>query len=243
MIMEQTNFYVYAWYFKSSNEIFHIGKGTGNRYKDINHSRNKYFKNIVSKYINDIDVKILYNNLTEKDAFNIEHDLILEYRKKGQCCTNLHEGGCGGNTGNYSTVSQKLREYRSTHPLTESQKAVVKKMNDKVRGSHFTQEHRDALCLSNKHTYKYEIYFNNILVYWCYGRRLLYKYCTETFGISHGIIRQIILGTWFPKFNRHKYLANSIKIIITQNEGVSTNPDECKGVEWRLQPFEVRNNQ
>ena len=235
-------FYIYAWYFKSSNEIFHIGKGTGNRYKDIKNSRNQYFKNIISKYIDDIEVKILYNNLTEEEAFKIERNLIKEYKKKGQCSTNLHEGGCGGNTGNYTVVGQKLHEYRLTHPLTDAQKAVLKKMNEKVRGSHFSTAHKNALRLSNKHTYKYEVYFNNTLVYWCLGRKLLYKYCSETFGISHGIIAQMISGSWTPKFSRHKYLADSIKITVIPNEGVSTNPDECKGVEWRLQPFEVRNN-
>ena len=52
-------FYVYAYYIISTNEIFHIGKGTGNRYLNITNSRNKYFKNIINKYKNDYSVKII----------------------------------------------------------------------------------------------------------------------------------------------------------------------------------------
>lgn len=38
-------FYVYRWYYKDTNETFHIGKGKGNRYKETKQSRNQYFKN------------------------------------------------------------------------------------------------------------------------------------------------------------------------------------------------------
>ena len=42
-------FYVYRWYYKDTNETFHIGKGKGNRYKETKQSRNQYFKNIIQK--------------------------------------------------------------------------------------------------------------------------------------------------------------------------------------------------
>ena len=31
-----SEYYVYAWFFKSTNKVFHIGKGKGNRYKETN---------------------------------------------------------------------------------------------------------------------------------------------------------------------------------------------------------------
>lgn len=105
-------FYVYAYYFKSTGEIFHIGKGTKNRYKDKTTHRNQYFLNIVNKYPDDIDVKILQGNLSEQDAWDLERKLIKQYKDLGQCKTNFHEGGCGGNTGNYNNPerSKKLSE-------------------------------------------------------------------------------------------------------------------------------------
>ena len=50
-------YYVYAYYFKSDGHIFHIGKGTGNRYLDTKHSRNCYFKSIIAKHGDDVAVK------------------------------------------------------------------------------------------------------------------------------------------------------------------------------------------
>lgn len=36
-------FYVYEWYNVDNNEIFYVGKGAKNRYKDV-YRRNKIFK-------------------------------------------------------------------------------------------------------------------------------------------------------------------------------------------------------
>ena len=35
-------YYIYAWYYVKTNEIFYIGKGCNNRYIDVVHSRNNY---------------------------------------------------------------------------------------------------------------------------------------------------------------------------------------------------------
>lgn len=51
--MEQC-YYVYRYYFKSTNITFYIGKGKNNRYKDIIHSRNDYFKNTIKLYKDDV---------------------------------------------------------------------------------------------------------------------------------------------------------------------------------------------
>lgn len=114
--MEERIFYVYAYYLKSTNHIFHIGKGKGNRYKDTKHHRNQYFLNILNKYKKDVNVKILKDALTEQEAWDMEKLLIQEYKLKGQCETNLHEGGCGGNTGNYNNPkrSKKISNFAKT---------------------------------------------------------------------------------------------------------------------------------
>ena len=114
--MEEKRFYVYAYYLKSTGEIFHIGKGTGDRMYNKSSHRNQYFKNIIKSHSNDVDVKILIDNLTEEEAWQKEKELIAEYKSKGQCKTNFHEGGCGGYTGKYDDPerSRKLSEFAKT---------------------------------------------------------------------------------------------------------------------------------
>ena len=67
----------------------------------------------------------------------------------------------------------------------------------------------------------------------------MYKYCKDKYNISRTIVDKIILNNYKATFKRNKYINNlSIKIFNATEEekklyikGVSTNPDECKGVE------------
>lgn len=34
LVMERKKFYVYEWYNIDTNEVFYVGKGCGNRYKE-----------------------------------------------------------------------------------------------------------------------------------------------------------------------------------------------------------------
>ena len=43
--MIEAKYYVYEWYIEDTNEIFYVGKGTGNRVISMK-NRNSYFKNI-----------------------------------------------------------------------------------------------------------------------------------------------------------------------------------------------------
>ena len=106
---ENKTYYVYAWYLKSTNKVFH-------RYLNTTKSRNKYFKNIIQKYPDDVAVKKLVENLTNEEACQLEKQLIAEYKARGECETNFHEGGCGGNTGNYQSPERhkKLSDFAKT---------------------------------------------------------------------------------------------------------------------------------
>ena len=111
----ENKYYIYAWYYINTNEIFYIGKGSNNRYIDTKRSRNKYFKNIIQKEGNNVNVKKLYENLNEEESYRLERELIHEYWEKGECKANFHEGGCGGNHGNYGeNMRRKLSEFAST---------------------------------------------------------------------------------------------------------------------------------
>ena len=151
-------YYVYAWYYVETREIFYIGKGKNDRYKERKAHRNRFFKNILNKYGEKVDVRILEDHLTESDALAREKQLISEYWKIGQCKANLHEGGYGGNTGNYDSPerSRKLSEsakkrigpkngmYGRTHSADARLKISLANV-----GKHLSEEHIRKLKAAN----------------------------------------------------------------------------------------------
>jgi hypothetical protein len=67
--------YVYGHYTKDTDELFYIGKGTGNRAWKKS-GRSKYWNNKVNK--DGLVVKILEENLTDEQAYEREKQLIAE---------------------------------------------------------------------------------------------------------------------------------------------------------------------
>lgn len=66
----KNRYYVYHHVNKTNGDIFYVGKGAGDRaYKTD--GRNQYWINYVNKY-KEYDVVIVYNNLTEEEAFELE---------------------------------------------------------------------------------------------------------------------------------------------------------------------------
>lgn len=85
-------YYVYLHRRLTDNKPFYIGKGSGGRAYD-RQSRNPYWKNTVKKH--GLIVEILFDNLSETDAFQIEKDTILELEYFNCPLTNLTAGGEG----------------------------------------------------------------------------------------------------------------------------------------------------
>ena len=71
--MNENKYYVYGYIRLDTNTYFYIGKGKDNRYLNID-NRSNHFKNILNK--TNCVVEILYKNLTEKEAFQLEMDII-----------------------------------------------------------------------------------------------------------------------------------------------------------------------
>lgn len=94
-MLHMNNFYVYEWFIVDTDHIFHVGKGQGNRYLELK-GRNKYFLRVANKYT--VASRIYKDNLTEEEAWALEKLRIEELQTTGQCETNIHEGGCGGDT-------------------------------------------------------------------------------------------------------------------------------------------------
>lgn len=63
------DFYVYHWYIKDTDEIFYVGKGRGNRYKEY-HDRAYEAEKIRKMY--DTDVRFVKEGLTEEEAVELE---------------------------------------------------------------------------------------------------------------------------------------------------------------------------
>lgn len=135
--MDKKEFYVYRWYYINTNETFHIGKGKGQRYKEKKQSRNQFFKDIINKEKDNVTSEILVNNLTEQEAWDLEKQLIVEYKSKGECKTNFHEGGRGGNTGNYNNPERSRK-------ISEAAKKRIGKLNP-MYGKHHTEETKQKL--------------------------------------------------------------------------------------------------
>lgn len=88
------DYYVYEWIRLDTNEPFYVGKGRGDRWKHITRGNNHHFNNIV-KSIN-VAVNILYDNLSESEAFGLESYYIWYYRDCiGYELCNITDGGEG----------------------------------------------------------------------------------------------------------------------------------------------------
>ena len=86
-------YYVYEWFIVDTGEVFYVGKGKGNRYKKTT-KRNKFFTNMYTTHR--CDVRIVFNNLTEDEAFQKEKERIAYYRENTNFrLTNVTDGGEG----------------------------------------------------------------------------------------------------------------------------------------------------
>ena len=117
--MEDKKYCIYR-HLKPNGEVFYIGIGLKNR-PCCKHNRNKYWKNIVSKY--GYEVQILKTNLTQEEACELEIMLISWYGRRdlntGTLC-NLTDGG------------EKGSGYIYTDELKEKMSLIAKSKNRKT---------------------------------------------------------------------------------------------------------------
>lgn len=92
---EEKIFYVYEWFNKKTGYVFYVGKGSGDRYRATARTkRNRYFVYYVKKH--SCEVRIVCDNLSEKEAFDREKELIASRKESGECCCNFIDGGASG---------------------------------------------------------------------------------------------------------------------------------------------------
>lgn len=103
MIKINNNYYVYCYWRKDKMQVFYVGKGKGLRRFDL--YRNPWFNRIIQK--TECFVTLYASNLTEQEAFDLEEDLIAQYKCIGWATTNIHKGGSGGNVYRYDNKGLK----------------------------------------------------------------------------------------------------------------------------------------
>ena len=143
-------FYVYEWYNKDNQEIFYVGKGIKNRYKQIK-KRNKLFKEYYNNH--NCDVRIIKYFESEEEAFKYENIRILELKSKNLCFCNLDNGGIGGCN---FVWTPEMKEYYSKYNIMKSEnqrKRMSDKnpMKDKEIAKIVGEKHKKAVIINGKY--------------------------------------------------------------------------------------------
>ncbi len=89
-------YYVYLWYRVEDHHVFYVGKGKGERVRNVSKTkRNPFFMNFFEKY--ECDYEIIKDGLTEEEAYVLENELFQKYRQENQCECNLADtSSCNG---------------------------------------------------------------------------------------------------------------------------------------------------
>lgn len=155
-------FYVYAFLdprkkgnFQYGNltfeyEPFYVGKGSGKRAsehfrpsemkRDYNPHKNRKITKITNAGLKPI-IKIISNNMNEKDSFSKEVDIIalIGKKKDGGPLTNIYDGGegCSKSKEQRIKISKKVKEWHSKnkHPF---------------EGKKFSKQHRENISKNRK---------------------------------------------------------------------------------------------
>jgi hypothetical protein len=138
--------YIYAHYIEGEKDPFYIGKGTGSRAWNSS-ERNKYWHDKIKKHHGNFSVKILEENLTEKQAYKREKEIIKEYGLEN--LTNVLPGGEYGFTSEYMKDLWQKPEYRE-----KASQPMIKQWQDpkyRERMSNFLRDlNKDPEVLKKK---------------------------------------------------------------------------------------------
>jgi hypothetical protein len=122
---------VYIHLKEDTLEPFYVGKGKGERaFRTWN--RNAFWKNVVNKH--GYLIKIIYEGISEEEAFALEKETISNLKEIGVTLTNLTNGGDGVSGHKHSEESKKK--------MSEAKKG---KPNLALKGKEKSPEHKERL--------------------------------------------------------------------------------------------------
>ncbi len=90
---KEFSYYVYAHRRISDNKVFYVGKGCRNRAWVLT-GRNSYWERVAEKHGCYVD--IIFDNLTDDEAYELEYCTVQEFQYFQEPLTNLTDGGVGG---------------------------------------------------------------------------------------------------------------------------------------------------
>jgi hypothetical protein len=136
-------FYVYLHRRKSDNKVCYVGKGKGERAYKVS-GRNERWQRTRNKH--GINVEIVFDNLSEDDAFQIEKDTILEMKYFGYPLCNMTNGGEGA-TGYVPSdeARKKISEANKGRFVSQEWRDNMSKAQ---KGRKLSQEHIERMRLS-----------------------------------------------------------------------------------------------
>ena len=136
------DFYVYLHRRKSDGLVFYVGKGFNKRATHV-HGRNEHWNRVALKH--GVIAEIVFDNLTEEEAFQAEIDVIKEFKYYGHPLCNKTNGG-EGVTGN--VMSQEARNKISVvHKGRVKSEQECLNISAGRKGCTFTLEARENMRL------------------------------------------------------------------------------------------------
>ena len=193
-------FYVYEWYNIDTNEVFYVGKGCKNRYKEIK-KRNKKFLEYYEN--NNVNVKIVKFFDNEDEAFAYEKELTDKYREKNQCKCNLIDGGYGG----FSKIwNDETRDYYSKNnvmkrPEQRQRMSENNPMKNLEIAKKVGEKHKRKVIINNK-------IFNGVVdaaEYFGVHANTIVKWCKRGYDTNHNPCRYFNeIQKEIPTINKNK---------------------------------------
>lgn len=164
-----TKFYVYEHWRTDKNVPFYVGKGYGNRAKnlDVRGNAHKAIREELAALGLEIEIRFVSENMIEKDAFALEKEKIADWRAKGMPLVNLCSGGqgCSG----YKHTPEAISKTVAFHTGKKRSAETRKKISDQVRSREvnhaviemlasinrgkkrtFTEEHKAKIGVASK---------------------------------------------------------------------------------------------
>lgn len=130
------NFYVYLHRRKSDNKVFYVGKGAGKRAWKTS-GRNERWTRTFKKH--GLIVEVVFDNLCEQVAFQVEKDTITEMSYFGYPLCNMTSGGEGASG---LIVSDETRaKISKLHKGRVKSEQECKNISAGQKGRKFTQDH------------------------------------------------------------------------------------------------------
>lgn len=175
------NFYIYIHRRASDNLPFYVGKGKNER-AWWPHGRSQFWNNVKNKH--GLVVEIVFDELSEEDAFQCEKDTILEFRYFGYPLVNLTDGGDGSCGWKPSEENRRrMSEAQKTSPRAAETR---KRTADKKLGILLSAEHRRRISEGLKGKAKSPAHRNAT------GKA---KRCTDQYVFQNITTHAVFIGT------------------------------------------------